>query len=183
MSRASPVEHTPIHTNAIIPHPNPKLLRVIPDFNLDPARPRVPESIAQRFSRYPIDFIPQDRMEVLRRALHFHRKSRRLLILNCSVLGHLLPERFNGCCQAVGVTRGPAETLNCIACIGNCLRGVVKRRFQYLPGIRSAAREEIVDCLKAEQHSLKALQQRIVEIAGDAQPLVHAPLQSRAEFP
>jgi len=43
----------------------------------------VPEGIPQRLSRYPVDFIPQDRMQVLRRTFHFHRKSRRFLILNC----------------------------------------------------------------------------------------------------
>ena len=45
--------------------------------------------------------------------------------------------------------------------------GIVDCGFQYLPRVRGASREQIDDGLKAWHQPVKALQERVMQIAGD----------------
>src|SRR5580700_4127763 len=58
----------------IIPEPQPKLPFVIPDFHFDPLRLCVLEGIAQCFPCDPVDFVSEDRMEILRGSFNIHVK-------------------------------------------------------------------------------------------------------------
>jgi len=68
--------HACVNAASIIPDPYPKLPFVIPDFHFDPPRPCVTECIAQSFPCYPVDLVPQDRMQLLWRTFHLHQESR-----------------------------------------------------------------------------------------------------------
>ncbi len=72
---------TPISTKnpgidpfSVVSNPQSKLPFVIADIDFYLPRLCVPECIAQRLGRNPVDFIAQDRTEILRRALHRHQK-------------------------------------------------------------------------------------------------------------
>jgi hypothetical protein len=69
-------EHIRIDTDSVIPQPDAKLPRIVPDFNFDSPRLRVVERVAQRFTRNPVDLVPRDRMQVSRGTLHVQGKSR-----------------------------------------------------------------------------------------------------------
>jgi hypothetical protein len=63
-----------VNAPPIIPDPQPKLPLVIPDFHFDPLRLCVLEGVAQRLACNPIDFGPQYRIQVSRRAFYLHMK-------------------------------------------------------------------------------------------------------------
>src|SRR5579862_3777803 len=94
-------EHLRIDTDSVVPQPDPKLPRIVPDFNFDLPRLRVVERVAQRFVRNPVDLVPQDRMQVLRGALHFQGKSRCVPGGISSVCGELLTYGFNCISQVI----------------------------------------------------------------------------------
>ena len=61
-------EHVGGNPFPVIPHAEPEILFVVTDFNFDVLRRRVPERIAQRLSRKPVNFVAQDRMQIFRDA-------------------------------------------------------------------------------------------------------------------
>src|SRR6266581_3445249 len=70
-----------VNALSIIPYPHPKLPFVIADFHFDPLRLCVLEGIAHGLAGYPVDFVPQDRMEALRGSFHLHLKLRSIWVL------------------------------------------------------------------------------------------------------
>src|SRR4029077_7179185 len=101
------------------------------DFHFDSLRPRMPESIAQRFARDPVDFVPEDRMEVLRRAFHFHLKEGRILV------GAFSPEFFSESpyCRAkvIGLDGGCTQPLYSIPALGDRLGRPINRGLKCFP--------------------------------------------------
>src|ERR1700675_2452034 len=69
-------KHARVNAASIIPDPYPKLPLVIADIHFDPARPCVAKCIAQRLPCNPVDFVPEDRLQLLRRTFHLHQESR-----------------------------------------------------------------------------------------------------------
>src|SRR5271163_2015909 len=63
-----------VNALTVIPDPQPKLPFVITDFHFDPLRLGVLEGIAQRFRCDPVDFVSEDRMEILRGSFNIHMK-------------------------------------------------------------------------------------------------------------
>ncbi len=61
-----------INPFSVIPNTQPKLPVVIVDFNFDLLRLRMPKCIPQRLACNPINFVPMDRMEILRCALQLY---------------------------------------------------------------------------------------------------------------
>src|SRR5208282_3958407 len=70
-----------------------------------------------------------------------------------------------------------------IPTLSDRLRSLIDRTLQCLPGFLRAFRQQISCRLKAQQQSVKALQQRIVQIPGNAGPLVDALFQAHVELP
>src|SRR6516165_5593433 len=69
-----------VHTFPVIPEPQPKLPFLVLDFHLDLPRLCVPEGVAHRLARNPVDFIAEYRMEVTRRAFHLDTKESGVMI-------------------------------------------------------------------------------------------------------
>ena len=65
---------------SIIPDPQAKLPFAVSDFHFYALRLCVLEGIAHGLARYPVDFVPQDRMEILRGSFHLHMKDGRILV-------------------------------------------------------------------------------------------------------
>jgi hypothetical protein len=63
---------------SVVPDPQPKLLCVIVDFDFDLSRLCVAECIAQGLACNPVDFVPQNRMEVSRRTFYRHTEKDRI---------------------------------------------------------------------------------------------------------
>ena len=75
---AAPVITQVLRINAfpVIADAHPKLPFVIADFHLDALRSSMTESVAKSFSRCSVDFVTQDRMQILRWAFHVDGKMR-----------------------------------------------------------------------------------------------------------
>src|SRR3984885_7775305 len=65
-------ENLRVNPFSVVPDPQPKLSCIIVDFHFDLSRLCVVECIAQGLACNPIDFVPQNWMEVSRRAFHCH---------------------------------------------------------------------------------------------------------------
>ena len=74
--------------------------------------------------------------------------------------------------------RRGAQPLQPIPALGDRLPGLLDGRFQRLPGFGGAIRQRERHRVKLQQHSLKTLQQRIVQIARDAGALAAALFQT-----
>src|SRR5258708_992545 len=61
-----------VNALAIVANPQTKLLFVVPDFHFDLLCIGVLEGIAYRLACNPVDFVPQDRMEIPRGSFHLH---------------------------------------------------------------------------------------------------------------
>jgi hypothetical protein len=154
--------------DSIIPHPNSKLPPPVPDFDLEPSRPRVVECIAQCVSPDPVNVIPQYRMQVLWSAIHLYGKTKYVSLRKRSICSDFLTQRLNGLRKFVFDQRGSAQILDRISRLGDRLSGVVECGLQNLLGIRGARREEVVDRLATEEQAMETLQQRVVQFARDS---------------
>ena len=150
-------EHIRGNTDSVIPHPKAKLPWIVADFNFDSPRLGVVKGVAQRFARNPVDLVPQDRVQVLRRALHFQGKSGCVPGGIFMVCGELLTHGFNRLRQVILGSGGPAHVLNRVPRFADGLSGIVDRGFEYLPCIRGAPREQVHSSLKARQQPMEAL--------------------------
>ena len=83
-------------------HPQPELPLVVVDLHFDPPRAGVPERIAQRLGGDPVDFVPQDRSQIPRRAFHIHAKLGAIPAL--LIRGQLLSQRGGRAHQVVVTT-------------------------------------------------------------------------------
>jgi hypothetical protein len=63
-----------VNALSVIPDPQPKLPVVIPDFHFDPLRLGVLEGIAQCLPCDPVDFVSEERMEILWGSFNLHVK-------------------------------------------------------------------------------------------------------------
>ena len=76
-----------------------------------------------------------------------------------------------------------AQVLDRAAPLGDGPRGHGNGFVEALHGLFRAPVKHVARGLHLDQRSLKALQQRIVQLPRDAHPLLHAPVQLRAELP
>ena len=76
---------------------------------------------------------------------------------------------------------GP-QALNGIPALGDGLVSLADGPVERADGLFGAPGEQVARRLEREHQPLKALQQRVVQFAGDARPLVDALLQAHVEF-
>jgi hypothetical protein len=155
-------KHRSVDTLSIVPDLQPKLPGVVRDFHFDPASVRVAKGVAQRFAGNPVDIVAQDRMEIPRRALYGHMDDGAILVRSAGC--ELVAQRADRHGEIVGGPRGRTQVLNRIASFGDRLRRSIDRARELLLGFARTLREHVVRRLKAEQHPVKGLQQRIVEV-------------------
>jgi len=63
-------ENRRVNAFSIIPHPQPELFAVVPDFDLDLPCPRVAERVPQRFGSNLVDLVPEDGVQIPRLTLN-----------------------------------------------------------------------------------------------------------------
>jgi hypothetical protein len=120
----------------------------------------VPEGIAQGLGRNPVDFVPEDWMEIPRRAFHLHLKDRRILV--CVSGPEFFSENPYGRDKVVGFDRGGAQALYSIPALIDRLIRPINRDLKCFPGFDRTPREQVDTSLKMEHQCLKTLQKRIV---------------------
>ena len=161
---------------AIIADAEPKLLLVIADFHFDALRSGVTEGVAHRFADNPVDFIAQNRMQVARRAFHLHSEIRPAAVGRCK----FFTKRSNRQCQIVTLHRRCAQPLHGIPPLDNRLLGLIDNAFESLFG--RTAWKLVGKNLKVQQNPVEALQQSVVQIAGDTCAFADARLQRHVEL-
>ncbi len=141
----------------------------------------MPECVAQRFTCDPKDLITHDRVQGPCRPFHLHTQPAR------SVSGpfcrKLLSQARDGDGQIVGLDRRGTQPLHGLPSFRDGLRCPIDRACERLLGVGRPLREQLVNGLEPKQQSLKALQQRIVQVTRDARALGHALVQARVERP
>jgi hypothetical protein len=157
---------------SVVPDTQPKLSCVIVDFHFDLSRLCVAECIAQGLACNPVDFVPQNWMEVSRRAFYCHTEKGG--IRDRSVGLEFFSESAYGHGKVVGLDRGGAQPLHSIPALGDRLGRLIDSALETLFGFDRALREQVSSSLKAEHQSMKALQQSIVQIPSDSCPFVDA---------
>src|ERR1700677_3304020 len=166
---------------SVVPDPQPKLLCVIVDFHFDLSRLCVAECIAQGLAGNPVDFVPQNWMEVSRRAFYCHTEKGG--IRDRSIGREFFSESAYGHGKVVGLDRGGAQSLNSIPALGDRLGRLIDSALESLFSFGRALQEQVSSSLKEENHSMKALKQSIVQIPSDSCAFVDTRFDLHAELP
>jgi len=140
---------------SVVPDSQPKLSCVIVDFHFDLSRLCVAECIAQDLARNPVDFVPQNWMEVSRRAFYCHTEKGG--IRDRSIGREFFSESAYGHGKVVGLDRGGAQPLHSIPALGDRLGRLIDSALESLFSFDRALREQVRSSLKAENQSMKAL--------------------------
>src|ERR1700741_5474423 len=106
----------------------------------------MPERIAQRFARNPVDFVPDDRMEVLRCAFHLHLKEGRILVDAFS--SEFFSESPYRRGVVIGLDGGCTQPLYRVPALGDRLIRSITRDLKCFPGLRRTLREQVDASLK-----------------------------------
>ncbi len=165
----------------IVPHPQPKLPFVIPDFHFDPLRLCVLESIAHCLAGNPIDFVSQYRTEVPRRPFHPHMKLGSIRVRFAA--RQFFSQSVYRQREVVGHHRRGAQPLYGIPALGNRLSCLIDSARECFLGLVRTRWEQVIGTLETEQHPVKTLQQRIVQLAGDSHSLVDPFLHAQFNDP
>src|SRR5580704_17648876 len=152
-----PAKNLRVNPLSVVSDPQSKMSCVIVDFHFDLSRLCVSECIAQGLACNPVDFVPQNRMEVSRRA--FHRHTKKGGFRDRSIGLEFFSESAFGHGKVVGLDRGGAEPLHCIPALGDRLGRLIDSALESLFGLDRTLREQVSSSLKAEHQSVKALQQ------------------------
>src|SRR5246127_1275681 len=119
-------------------------------------------------------------MEGPRRAFHLHLKEGRILV------GAFSPELFSESPyrrgKVIGLDGGCTQPLYSVPALGDRLIRPINRGLKCFSGLRRTPREQVDASLKMEHQSLKALQQRIVQVSRDPCALAYTFLQPDVEL-
>src|SRR5262245_3386124 len=113
MSHAPATQVLWVDALAVVSDAQAKLACTIRDFSFDVTRIRVAECIAQRFARYSVDVVPDNRMQVTRRALDGDAEPRGAV--PCAAVVEFSGQRRDRLRQFVTHDRGGSQILNRIA--------------------------------------------------------------------
>jgi hypothetical protein len=84
--------------------------------------------------------------------------------------------------EVVGDRRGGAQTLDGVPSLPDRTRALAECGLQPLFRFQRAIRKHVRRALQAEHHAMKALQQRVVQLARNARPFIGTLLQARLEY-
>src|SRR5271165_6360341 len=128
------------------------------------ARLRMVESIAHGLTGNAVDLVAENRMQVSWRAFHDKTKSSGV------PGGQFVTQGAQRLCQIVFYHRGGTQIVDSLAALNNGLISYFESFFEHF--LCFARRKPVDSDLKMEHQALKALQQRVVQLAGDAQALI-----------
>src|SRR5208337_3624396 len=132
------VEHVGGNPFPVVANAQPEILFVVADFNFHVSRRCVPEGIAQRLRHKPVDFVPQDRMQISRRTFHKHLKRSGGLVVWPSC--EFFCDGFYGDREIVLFDSGHAQGPNRIPALSDCLRRAIDSIFKHLTSLSRTLR-------------------------------------------
>src|SRR6266404_4288223 len=145
---------------SVVADPQSKLRRVIVEFHFDPRRVCVPETITQRLTCNPVDFVPERRRELPGCALHSETK------IGAILTGLIGTEFFSDGAdrpgQVVGSHGGGAQALHRIAAFDDCALRLFECAVESFDRLLRAVRKHIAGRLKPEHQALKTLEESVV---------------------
>ncbi len=155
--------------HAIIPNAQQKAKVLIGNFYFYIVRPGMVERVAQCFTGKTVDLIAQHGIKVPRLAFNDH------IELHAVVMSaKLLTRRSQGLAKIVGNHSGGAQVFYRAAGIGKRLISLIQRHVECPLCIFWPCGQHVLRSLQMEHQALKALQQRIMEFARNARPLIGA---------
>src|SRR5262249_52852560 len=176
------LEYCRFDASAVVADAQFELPVVIPKLHFNATGACVPERIAQGLARNPVDIVPDDRTQRARHTSGGDLDTRRRLVrIVDGSRGELFAQRAKRGGEIVHLRRRRAEVLDGVTSFPHRPRAMPERSLQSVFGFRRSIGKDVGRALKPKHDAVKALQQRIVQLARDARPLVYARLQLRVE--
>src|SRR5579863_6956945 len=162
---------------SIVANPQAKLPLIVPDFGFNAARLRVPEGISQHLAPDPVDLVLKDGRQTPVRSFHRHTEHWRSSI-SILRLCQFLPGDGQLMLQIALRMDCRPEILNRIPALNNGLLGAADRVIESSDRLFGAPGKMVASPLHLDQGCLKALQQRIMQVTGDARTLIDSLLEA-----
>jgi|ERR1700733_11360136 len=169
MSVATVMKNLRVDSFSVVADAQPEFGGVIPDLHFDALRACVDECVAHSLDRGADDFVADDRSQTSGCALDIDMEigRSRLVIMR----GEFTAELADGCLQVPTLIARRPQTLDGIAALGNRLPGMLDRGFKGAPCLDRTIRQQVGDRMEIQQEGLKALEQRVMQIAGNTRAL------------
>src|SRR6516164_10713862 len=172
-----------INAFAVVTDAQPKLPLVVSDLHFDSRCLCMMKGIAYRLARNAVDVVSQDWSEIPGCAFYIHAKLGRLRV---PLICEFCSEHTDRPREIVRNNRRGTQSLHRIATFGDCLPSLIDDSLQR-PLELGTIRELVRHGVKLHQHSLKALQQGVVQFSGDASSFsdtfFHAHLKLACQLP
>ena len=140
---------------------------------------RVPEGIPKGFRGNPVDLVTNDRVQISRLALDCDTECGRPV--GARVGRELVakgPDRHR---EIVAFDGRRAQALHRVPAFGDRLCRMFNRAIQFLFRVCRALRQQVRHGLESQQQTVEALEQRVVQFAGDSCALADARLERHVE--
>src|SRR5437773_9473111 len=119
-------------------------------------------------------------MEVPRGAFHLDTKGGRMI---AAFTGReFLPKHGDGCGKVVSHSGRLAQVLYGVPAFGDRFTGLIDRAIESFLSFCRTFREQVRNGLEPEKQSVKALQQRVVQVPRDACPFADARFEAHVEL-
>ena len=172
-------EHLRIDPLAIVAHAQSELLVVIANLHLDSVGVRVPERIPKGFRRNLVDLVTNDGAEIARFTLDLHTEGGALV--GRRVGRELVAQGSDRDSEIVAFDGRRPQALHRVAALGDRLRRMFNRDIQFVFRVCRAFREQVRCGLESQQQTMKALEQRVVELPRNTCALADARLERERE--
>ena len=140
---------------------------------------RVPKGIPQGLRSNPVDLVTNDRVQISRVPLDCDVERRRPV--DARVGRELVPKGPDRHREIVAFDGRRPQALHRVPAFGDRLRRLLNRTIQFLFRLCRALRQQVRHRLESQQQTMKALEQRVVQLAGDAGALADARLERHVE--
>ena len=173
------IDHLRVDALAVVADTQLKLAVIVPHLHFNPTSAGVQEGIAQGLTGNPIDVVANDRAKSSWRAVDGHieccRVCARVIRLSKRKFLAKTPERDG---EIIGGSRRGSQALDGVPSLPDRLRALLECDIQPLLGVERPIGENVGRGLKAKHDAMKALQKRVVELTGNARPLIETFLES-----
>ena len=167
---------------SIVANSQPEELTVIFDLGFNAGCSGVVESIAPDLARNPVHLVLKSRRQAPLCSFHDDLECRPLT-LRIAGSRELFSCGRKQILQIACQRRVGTEALNCIPIFGDGFISFLDSLVERWDGLVRAIRKQVARCLKREHHALNALQERIVQFAGDPGTLIQARFGCHAVLP
>src|SRR6266478_5429121 len=171
-----------INPTPVVSNMQKKLGITVCNLRFDLLRSGMAERVSQRLARNSIDFITQNGIELSLFPFYQHARARSGAV--ATLRGQFLAQCRQRLRYVAVAHDRLAQVRDCVPAFRDCLVSALQSDVERLNGFGgSAPGKQVTHRLQPEHQSLKALQQRIMEFASDARPLVDPCFQPCVELP